>query len=343
MASILPLCLSPPIIAGPGTYRYFDAFIAAFEDLARAYPSLITYQTVGKTVENRSIILFRIGNPDGGKVFFDGGMHGEESLGGEVLYAYAKWLVSSNSSLANRILTRTCTLLVPALDADEYNIVRTNANHVDLNRNFATDFERGGSSDPTSWYYRGPAPLSEPESQTIIRMLQTYKPKFYVNMHRGSSVLYETTYGNTTYYSLLANKMIQLSRDLNVTPYPHTRIRGGGMAFSDGARAGITSYLFEVLDWTTVLTLPQIETTLLPRFLTVAAVLSQESESISTSAPWDLNQDGITDMKDLSIVAKAFLSVPGAPNWNQSADLNTDAIVNLKDVAIVAVHFLERY
>jgi hypothetical protein len=281
VALIPPLYLTPPIYAGPGTYRYYDTFIAAFEDLAKAYPSLITYQTVGKTVENRSIILFRIGNPDGGKIFFDGGMHGEESLGGEVLYAYAKWLVSSNSPLANRILTRTCTLLVPALDADEYNIVRTNANHVDLNRNFATDYQNGGSSDPNSWYYRGPAPLSEPESQTIIKELQTFKPKFYLNLHRGASLLYESNYGNTTYYSMLANKMAQLSRDLNVTPYPRTSLWGAGMALSDAARAGITSYLFEIMDWTTNLTIPQIETTLLPRFLTVAAVLSQECESVS--------------------------------------------------------------
>ena len=274
---ISTICLVQTVHSAGG-YRYYDTFIAAFKSLADSYPTLVTYETVGYTVENRSIILFKIGNPNGGRVYFDGAIHGEESLAGELLYAYTKWLLTSNSPLANRILTRTYTLLIPALDADEYNIVRTNAHHVDLNRNFATNWQYAGSSDPTSWYYRGPSPLSEPESQTVIRVFQTFKPSFYLNLHRGGSILYESSYGNATYYSLLYSKMSSLAREMNVTMYPHQSNSGSGYAISDAAKAGITGYLFELLDWTTNLTLPQIETVLLPKFLPVAAVLSQECE-----------------------------------------------------------------
>jgi beta-lactamase class A len=39
---------------------------------------------------------------------------------------------------------------------------------------------------------------------------------------------------------------------------------------------------------------------------------------------------------DLSIVARAFATVPGQPRWNETADLNKDGRVNINDVAIVA-------
>ena len=332
---------APVSKAEGGTYRYYDTFMKAFIDLAKQYPSLISYQTVGKTVENRSIIMFTIGNPNGGKILFDGAIHGEESLGGELLYSYAKWLVTSNAPLANQILAATCTLIVPALDADEYNIVRTNAHHVDLNRNFATNWEYSGSSDPNDWYYHGPSPLSEPESQTITRIFQAYKPKFYVNVHRGGSVLYENHYGNGTYYALLSRKMTDLSHSLNVSPYPHTTLSGPGFAMTDAAVRGITSYLFEVMDWTTDLSLSQIDSILLPRFISVAAVLSQECENQgSLSEHADINKDGTVDLYDAMVLAAAWLSRPNSPNWNVAADITGNGLVDVYD-AIVLAHELK--
>ena len=328
---------------GLATYRDYDTFMKALKNLADQHPSLMTYQTVGKTVENRNITMFLIGNPDGGRVFFDGAIHGEESLAGEVLYSYAKWLVTSNAPVANRILAETYTLIIPALDADEYNIVRTNAHHVDLNRNFATNWQYGGSTDPNDWYYRGPSPLSEPESQTVTSIFQLYRPSFYVNVHRGGSVLYESSRGNRTYYSLLSQKMTELSNSLNVTPYPHTSLFGSGFAMSDATLMGITSYLFEVMDWTTEPTLSQIDSSLLPRFITVAAVLSQERALLETFPPWDLNRDGFVDLLDIIIMANAFNSSAENLNWNPKADLNGDMKVDLLDALILGSHYGEQY
>jgi hypothetical protein len=53
----------------------------------------------------------------------------------------------------------------------------------------------------------------------------------------------------------------------------------------------------------------------------------------------DLNHDGKIDIKDISIVAKAYGSDPTKPNWNPIADLNHDGKVDIKDVAIVAKVF----
>lgn len=57
--------------------------------------------------------------------------------------------------------------------------------------------------------------------------------------------------------------------------------------------------------------------------------------------PYDLNQDGKVDTRDLGIVGLAFGSYPGAPNWNPIADVNNDGYVDMVDMALVASHFGE--
>ena len=148
---IATICFVPVAHADPPYYRDYDTFKEAFMSLVHASPELITYETIGKTVENQDIIMFKIGNPDGGKVLFDGAMHGTENMGGELLYFYAKWLLTSNDPLANRILARDYTLLIPVLNIEGMQrYERKNANGVDLNRNFATNWENGGSTNPDS-------------------------------------------------------------------------------------------------------------------------------------------------------------------------------------------------
>jgi hypothetical protein len=53
----------------------------------------------------------------------------------------------------------------------------------------------------------------------------------------------------------------------------------------------------------------------------------------------DVNGDGHVDGKDLTVVAYAFGSYPGQPNWIPNADLNHDLTVDGKDLVIVARNF----
>lgn len=59
----------------------------------------------------------------------------------------------------------------------------------------------------------------------------------------------------------------------------------------------------------------------------------------NTSVAADINNDNTVDIKDLSIVAKAYGSYPGAPNWNIDADIDGDNRVDIKDLAIVAKYY----
>jgi len=50
----------------------------------------------------------------------------------------------------------------------------------------------------------------------------------------------------------------------------------------------------------------------------------------------DIDGDGKVDLKDLTLLAKAYGSTPGKPNWNPLCDLNHDGVVDLTDLVTVA-------
>jgi hypothetical protein len=50
----------------------------------------------------------------------------------------------------------------------------------------------------------------------------------------------------------------------------------------------------------------------------------------------DLNADGVINIVDVTIVARAFGSRPGSPSWNFIADLDQNGVVNIVDVTKVA-------
>ena len=57
----------------------------------------------------------------------------------------------------------------------------------------------------------------------------------------------------------------------------------------------------------------------------------------------DINGDGVVNILDAILLANAFGSKPGDPNWNPNADLNNDDIVNILDAIILANHFGETW
>lgn len=273
ISCVIPASLFPVAYSGP--YRAYDVFMTAFMNLANDHPGMMTVENIGKTVNGADIMMFKLGNPQSPRVLFDGGLHGWESQGGELLYLYAKWLVTNGTQLANQILANTFTLLIPALNADNYNIQRQNAHGVDLNRNFAIGWGTGGSIDPNSPYYRGPSPLSEPESRSLVDVFKAYNPLSYVNLHAGGGpMLYGTYYGNATLYSSIFVALDSSSKELNVAPYPHMLIGGPGEAMSHAASLGITSFVLELGNGT--IPISDVETIVFSRFLPVAVTLSSQ-------------------------------------------------------------------
>jgi thermitase len=53
----------------------------------------------------------------------------------------------------------------------------------------------------------------------------------------------------------------------------------------------------------------------------------------------DMNSDGHVDIRDISVMARAFGTTVGDSDWNPLADLNLDNKINIIDVALVAKNF----
>jgi outer membrane protein assembly factor BamB len=63
---------------------------------------------------------------------------------------------------------------------------------------------------------------------------------------------------------------------------------------------------------------------------------------VLVSIPGDIKVDGTVDIFDAIILAGAYNSKPGDPNWNPNAEINGDNIVDIYDAIILANHYNQR-
>jgi hypothetical protein len=262
----------------------------------------MTYESIGKSYQNRDIPMFKIGNPNGGKVLFTMATHGDEIQGAEVGYYMAKWILERREpAIADRILQNNLIMII-IQNIDSYGIKRKNmqlygyvqgANPnlygVDLNRNMPTGWGGADSSNNvTDMHYEGPSPGSEPESQALIHVFQAYKPKFHLNYHYGGGLVFAKPSGYagmsasmSQYHDTIATKVKTLaaSRGVNVFGYGQLGISG---CVTDQAyvSANSTSYLLEA--GTSYVSADQIEPVIMPQLLPFLIVFAQESEVVGT-------------------------------------------------------------
>lgn len=110
-------------------------------------------------------------------ILFIGVFHGDEPDGE---YLIMRYLQESNES-KNRLL------FIPCLNPDgKDKQQRTNANNVDLNRNFPTkNWELSNKDD----YFGGKSPASEIETQFMIYVIEKYAPDLIVSFHEPYKVV----------------------------------------------------------------------------------------------------------------------------------------------------------
>ena len=106
-----------------------------------------------------------------------GVFHGDEPQGKYLIDEYIK----------NKIAPHHNSLFIPCLNPDGMQLgTRTNANGVDINRNFPTknwgeDTSKAGNK-PND-YYSGNTPASEIETQFVLDIIDTYKPSVIITLH----------------------------------------------------------------------------------------------------------------------------------------------------------------
>ncbi len=174
-------------------YKTYIQTCDFLQNCVRKYPDIITIQSIGKTWENRDIMLATISlnveNADlKPAMLFTGTIHAREWIGNELAVSFIDYLLKHYSSNPKvlKTLTKNTLYIVPCLNPDgfeyshaHFSFWRKNRRDnkdgtfgVDLNRNFSVGYQK--STDTGSNVYSGPNPFSEPETLAMKNFVDTH-------------------------------------------------------------------------------------------------------------------------------------------------------------------------
>jgi len=133
---------------------------------------------IGKSVRGKPIAALQFGDPAATRVVLVVGViHGDERAGLRILDAIESQVIDPAA------LQGTQLWLVPTVNPDGMRVhARKNAHGVDLNRNFP--FRWRGGVPPSSGYYPGPRPASEPETRAVMAFARRIQPDLSIWYHQ---------------------------------------------------------------------------------------------------------------------------------------------------------------
>jgi hypothetical protein len=203
-------------------YHTYEQMLALMDSLANAYPNITHLDTIGESQEFGYLIqAIKISdNPDMEEdepaILFDGLHHAREPVGMESCLAIMDHLLSNygEDTQVTNWVDSSEIWIIPMLnpegwkyivddslsspwwrknqrDNNENEVFDPDFDGVDINRNYDYNWIIGGSGDPGSWLYRGPAPFSEKEAQTKRDLALEQKFVASISYHSyGEVVLY---------------------------------------------------------------------------------------------------------------------------------------------------------
>lgn len=180
-------------------FHDYQEFKAELEQLKKDFPQYVHIEKIGESHEGRDLLVITLTNniekaEQRPAVFFVGGHHAREHVSVEIPLQLIRHFVESYTRPEAHLradLEHRTIYIMPMLNPDgsEFDIAtgdyrywrknrRINGNGsfgVDLNRNYPYMWGTGGASpDPESITYRGPSPLSEPETQALARFVKSH-------------------------------------------------------------------------------------------------------------------------------------------------------------------------
>jgi murein tripeptide amidase MpaA len=183
--------------------------------LVATYPGFVTRISLGNSVENREIFGMRVTSP----VPPIGGVRKPVVVLNSLQHAREWITVTSNLFMTTELLSKYNTdaaakaildeyelVIIPISNPDGYNhtwtnnrlwrknrrVTGTNTRGIDLNRNWSVGWglSSGSSGSLSSDTYRGPSPLSEPETQALSNyMLGVPKVVAHIDIHSYSQLI----------------------------------------------------------------------------------------------------------------------------------------------------------
>jgi protein MpaA len=157
---------------------YVRHFLLHF-DTKKLYSNLeespVPWQIIAESTEGRNIYLLEIGNDHPTTLIF-AAFHGNEQTGFHLAVQLAESLYANPGQIKGK------AVIVPVVNPDGLMArTRTNANGVDINRNFPTDNWSPAYKDDDN--RPGYAAGSEKETQVVIQLLERYKPDKIITIH----------------------------------------------------------------------------------------------------------------------------------------------------------------
>jgi len=194
-------------------YLTLEEIYDKMRETAEAHPELCSLIEYGESVEGRPLLMMKISTgPDRPAILYSANIHGNEMAGNMICLDLIDYFVEGYG--VNRdttyLLDRLDVYVIPVLNPDgmsrtasqqsDYGVVfsltRKNANKVDLNRNYPYPEEAltrlrdtAGSSHKWSLNYRGPEPLSEPETQALDSLFAERGFLVHVNYHTTGGII----------------------------------------------------------------------------------------------------------------------------------------------------------
>ena len=175
-------------------YKSYQETVEFLQAMVAGYPHLIKLQSIGKTYEQRDIMMVTVSldveNADlKPALLYTGTIHAREWIGNELAIKFIEYIVENyrfNPQLIT-ILNRNTLYMVPCLNPDgfeysmhHFSFWRKNRRPnndgtfgVDLNRNFSFGFPN--TKDTSSNIYSGTEPFSEPETQAIKQFVDSHE------------------------------------------------------------------------------------------------------------------------------------------------------------------------
>jgi hypothetical protein len=181
----------PIMVRDPKAWWPYAKVVERMQQMAQRYPGLARVQEIGMTSRAHPLHAIWIGN--GGPVIgLLGAVHAGEN-GPELIVPTLENLLEHHKDLFEHVQL----LAIPSVNWEERDrqvhgvpwYLRVNSNGVDLNRNFAADWEQVDyaygrlTSDPDSETYRGPRPASEQETQAVVKFFEEHPPAVVFSYH----------------------------------------------------------------------------------------------------------------------------------------------------------------
>jgi murein tripeptide amidase MpaA len=195
-------------------YLTLDEIYAMMEEAAAARPEMVSVTDYGKSVDGRPLKVMKISAGPGDKpsILYSANIHGNEMAGNMICMALIDYFIEGygNDRDVTYLLDRVDVFVVPVLNPDGmartvrqqdrygnvFTITRKNTHKVDLNRNYpfpaeAIDRLKDSAGSNRKWMtnYRGPEPMSEPETRAVDALFDKHRFTVHCNFHTTGGII----------------------------------------------------------------------------------------------------------------------------------------------------------